>query len=32
MNILKAQLGDEFPGAGTRVGGDDPFASAKNWR
>ena len=25
----QAQLGDEFPGAGTRVGGDDPFASAK---
>ena len=25
----QSQLGDEFPGAGTRVGGDDPFASAK---
>ena len=25
----QSQLGDEFPGAGTRVGGDDPFASAE---
>ena len=25
----QAQLGDDFPGRGARVGGDDPFASAK---
>ena len=25
----QAQLGDDFPGGGARVGGDDPFASAK---